>query len=377
MAINRRSLIAGGASACVMVGSDLSIAKTTSDHTQYFLSCLRSDNRDFEVAAFTQKGRLLFLKRLPGRGHAAAVSPCKRFAVVAARRPGTFLTIVSLPDGQTLTELGSLSGHHFYGHACFSADGNILYTTENDYRTGNGRVAVRKIEDGFHATDFYPSGGIGPHEICLSSDGSRLVIANGGILTHPDSGRAKLNVPTMRPNVTIIDRESGTAIRQIKLQQSFGKLSIRHLDVSTTGPIAIAMQYEGAHHTRPPLVGLGDGLGPFRLLEWPTDLARRARNYSGSVSFDPAGAVAGVSFPRGNLVGFWETVTGRFIRSVRVQDGSGIAPGLGAGDFVLTSGFGHVFGINAMVDTEPTKLARPLDGSVSWDNHLTRVNARA
>ena len=34
--------------------------------------------------------------------------------------------------------------------------------------------------------------GVGPHEVVLMPDGATLVVANGGIRTHPDRDRAKL-----------------------------------------------------------------------------------------------------------------------------------------------------------------------------------------
>ena len=40
----------------------------------------------------------------------------------------------------------------------------------------------------------FPTHGVGPHELLLLGDGRTLAVANGGIETHPDFGRAKLNI---------------------------------------------------------------------------------------------------------------------------------------------------------------------------------------
>ena len=40
-------------------------------------------------------------------------------------------------------------------------------------------------------------------------DGETLVVANGGIATHPDLPRVKLNLPTMAPSLCFVDRRSG------------------------------------------------------------------------------------------------------------------------------------------------------------------------
>ncbi|HBM41824.1 MAG TPA: DUF1513 domain-containing protein, partial [Sulfitobacter sp.] len=59
--------------------------------------------------------------------------------------------------------------------------------------------------------------------------GDTLVVANGGIDTHPDSGRAKLNIPTMRPNLTYINDRR--ILEQIELPHDMHRNSIRHLAV--------------------------------------------------------------------------------------------------------------------------------------------------
>ena len=40
----------------------------------------------------------------------------------------------------------------------------------------------------------------------LMPDGETFVVANGGIETHPDYGRAELNLETMDPSVAFVDR---------------------------------------------------------------------------------------------------------------------------------------------------------------------------
>ena len=57
-----------------------------------------------------------------------------------------------------------------------------------------------------------PSGGIGPHEILRLPGARLLAIANGGIHTRPDTGREKLNLDTMRPNLTLMDEDGDDEI---------------------------------------------------------------------------------------------------------------------------------------------------------------------
>lgn len=99
----------------------------------------------------------------------------------------------------------------------------------------------------------FASGGIGPHDIAWTGDGT-LVVANGGIETHPDSGRTKLNIPTMRPNLSYIrDRR---VIEQTEMPSALRKNSIRHLSVRQDGLVAFAMQWQGDERDGVPLAGL-------------------------------------------------------------------------------------------------------------------------
>ena len=46
-------------------------------------------------------------------------------------------------------------------------------------------IGVRDAQDGYRQIGELPSDGIGPHEATLMPDGKTLVVANGGIRTHP------------------------------------------------------------------------------------------------------------------------------------------------------------------------------------------------
>ena len=89
----------------------------------------------------------------------------------------------------------------------FSPDGALLYATENDFDNAAGMVGIYDARAVSSAIGEFPTHGVGPHELLLLDDGATLAIANGGIETHPDFGRAKLNIATMKPSL----RASSTA----------------------------------------------------------------------------------------------------------------------------------------------------------------------
>ena len=129
------------------------------------------------------------------------------------------------------------------------------------------------------------------------------------------------------------------------------------------------MQYEGPAHDRVPLVALQRGGGRLRLLQGPRTVLRAMKNYCGSVCFDPSGRTIAVSAPRGNLVTFWDAGTGRYLSSVEVSDGCGVAPGAGPGEFLASSGQGGVVVIDARSGTTRPLAVGGLE-SARWDNHL-------
>jgi hypothetical protein len=244
----------------------------------------------------------------------------------------------------------------------------ILFTSENDFDVGCGVIGVRDANDGYRQIGEFASHGVGPHEVVLMPDGATLVVANGGIRTHPDNERAKLNLDTMQPSLAYIELASGRLRDAFGLAQRLHRLSIRHLAVNRDGLVAAAMQYEGGKRDRVPLVGLHAG-GQIRLLDAPPAIERDMRQYAGSVAFDLGGQLLAVSCPRGNLITFWDARTGGLIDRVEVGDGCGVAPAHKPGAFVITGGRGDVLRVEpGRGEATPLVLAG-LTAS-AWDNHL-------
>ena len=94
----------------------------------------------------------------------------------------------------------------------------------------------------------------------FSGDGRNLVIANGGIRTHPGAPREKLNLPTMAPSLAYVDAASGTLRATHTLDHHF--LGIRHLAVGPGDLVCVALQHEGPLEDAPPLVGFQRGEEP-------------------------------------------------------------------------------------------------------------------
>lgn len=363
--IERRSLLrllAGGAF-LTLKPSPLRAAGTI------YLGARAGETADsYRVAGFSPSGAQAFDLPIPARGHSFAIDPPRQVAVLFARRPGAFALAIDLARGIASAEFSTPENRHFYGHGVFSHDGRLLYATENDFGGERGVIGIYDARGGYRRVGEIPAHGIGPHDIRLLSDGNTLVVANGGILTRPDLPRIKLNLPTMSPSLCCIDRRNGALLQESRFGSALRQLSIRHLAIGRNDTVAAAMQYEGSAGDIVPLVALLESSSAdLRPLKGPIDALRAMKQYCGSIVFDRSGRAMAVSAPRGNLVTFWNADDGHYLSSVRVADGSGVAPSEKQGQFLASSGRGGVFAIDPR-----SRVARPLGSNFPgrWDNHL-------
>lgn len=308
------------------------------------------------------EGQAVFRIPLPARGHAAAAHPHRPEAVAFARRPGTFAVVLDCLTGQAVAELNSPIGRHFYGHGVFSADGTILLTTENDYENAKGVISLWDASRGYRRVGEIPSHGVGPHDIQRLPETDTFAVANGGIETHPDHGREKLNLPTMRPNLSYVSLD-GDLLDQLELSADQHLSSIRHLAVAGDGTVAMGMQWQGEETPTRSLVGLhrmGEAYAPLA----QDDLTQsRLQGYIGSITFDTTAHRVGVTSPRGGLLYVYDATTGARIDTIARLDICGVAAG--PNGFVYTTGHGY-FG-NFQIP-ENARQHR-----VQWDNHLIRI----
>lgn len=367
MQMNRRTFLTALGSGALLAPLG-GYAAIETGNGQRYLSARADLGGHYYLTGFDAAGQVHFDLPLPERGHDIAIHPTRPIAVQVARRPGRYLLVVDVENGSELQRLESAEGRHFYGHGVFSPDGRWFYTTENDFATGEGRIGVRDSHDGYRQVAEFSSGGIGPHELLLMGDGTTLVIANGGMRTHPDTGRTTLNLESMQPSLAYIDRRDGTLLEQHFLPKTLHKNSIRHLGRNSDGTVCFIMQFQGSRREHPPLVGLHHRGDKPKLLSAPESVQVRMRNYCGSTCADPSGEIFAVSSPKGGIITFWAANSGNYLGHTELGDGCGIAPGSGPGEFILSSGMGTVkrfrFGDAAeALDALSTLNAR-------WDNHM-------
>ena len=354
-------------------------ASTKNRGNPLYLSAASDGDDKHWVIGFNSESGLtaqVFKHQLPARAHHIAVHEGLGVYLVVARRPGHYLWVGDLSSGKHLTTINVPDDRHLYGHGVFSSNGENFYTTENAWQLINGDSGrVVKWQAGRHGDTFtlerqeeYPSYGTGPHELLLRTDQQTLAVANGGIRTHPDRGREKLNIPSMQPSLVYINANTGDLQEQHFLEPDYHKAGIRHLDQNESGLIALAMQYEGEAFERAPLLALHQEGKGLRTLWMPESERGQIPQYIGSVRFDNSGRYIAASCPRDNMITFWDTENDIMIGTVRSRDGCGVTA-VDSG-FLYTAGTGKIAYYDLASDQVADMENSPFD-KVFWDNHLT------
>ena len=246
---------------------------------------------------------------LPARAHqilalpGAAGQP-RMQALVMARRPGEYLLRMDPWSGKALQWHTMEDDRYLGGHAVLAADARSFFTTETDGASGQGLVAERDLRTLEKLREF-PSGGIGPHAVLLEPGGN-LLVANGGILNLPETGRRKLNIGRMDSNLTRLDARSGEVIAQYRLDDSF--LSLRHLAMAPDGTVGVALQAEHldvAQRRHAPGLALLRG-NHLRTVAWePSDLPSEWDGYAGDVCISADRFT--ISAPHAGWLASWST----------------------------------------------------------------------
>lgn len=314
------------------------------------------------------------LQAMGFRGHGYAYTPRRPNSIVAfARRPGVDAVVVNMEKERVEPAFTCTQGFHLSGHGCFNADGTRLYTAESDYVNGQGKIIVRDGET-FSVVHVWDSGGIGPHEINFMPDGNTLVVANGGLLTHPETGRKVHNLDSMQSNLCYLDVLTGKCLEKVTVPES--KASIRHLDIASDGSVAFALQVQReamSTHDLVPLVGVhrrGDDVAFFQNHE---TLLTQMQDYVGSVAVSDAHRVVGATSPKGNVAVFWDMDTQNIVGYHMLFDVCGIAACDHGETFVLSNSAGELRYVSATTFKE-NQSRRIVNAAVNWDNHLFAIN---
>lgn len=287
----------------------------------------------FGVVGIDSERQLVWQTTMPARVHDIVVQPIcitqhhaipndqKRDVVVMGRRPSENFWVLDTATGQVRFAIQAAVDRHFYGHACYSLDGKLLYVTENDTVSLAGKIGVYDANDGYKKVVEFDSYGIGPHELIMYPDGETLVVANGGIKTEQAS-REELNIDTMRPSLVYLNRHNGMLLEQITPEHN--QMSIRHLAMHDNGTVMIGIQFQGERHINVPLVLTHNrGDADFTALTMPNNQWQRFHQYIASVVVDSSRNLLCVTTPMGGCAAIYDLTSRNLIDDVSLPDCAG------------------------------------------------------
>lgn len=364
MVIDRRTFLLGSCSLVAGAGAAWADRKDEA----FFAAARKGADGKYSAAIFTADGRDVRAVPLPDRGHDITVCPVTRRCVVFARRPGNFAIAFSADRSIAPISFTTPADRHFYGHGVFSRDGRLLYATENDFDNARGMIGVYDVAANFTRIGEFPSYGIGPHDLAFLHGQPVLVIANGGLIEHPDfgGGRRVLNPDAIETSLAYVDVRTGDLLERHVLSQK-EQLSLRHLDIGRDNTVVLGGQLQTKAHEGRALVFKHRRDQELSALRLGDDMTNRFAGYISSVAVDASGELAAVTSSRGAVATMIEIASGTMVHSISCRDVSGISPTTLPRAFLVTSGDGVVG------QASTGGFAQSAETPWQWDNHAIMI----
>ena len=366
MTLNRRNFVVGAVAALGAGTIAASFAWRDSPRRGTLFSAFEDARGDQFIGGAVLETGTVFGARVPTRAHGCAIHPRDPDRILFfARRPGTHAFALQRSTLRVETLFATPTGRHLAGHGTFSNDGHWLFTPEHDYERVRGVIAVRDTRN-WKIVREIDTRGIDPHELAWLPGNERLLVANGGIMTHPKSFRRKLNIPTMDPSLCLIDAGSGSCLEQWRLPDHL--LSIRHLSVANGELAVVGLQYEGDPAQAPSVVAVYHAGVGMTLLDAPHAERSRFRAYVASVTLSEQENLIAAACPYGNGVACWSLRGGDYLGFVPRTEPYGLSS-LQDGKIAVSqrNGDSYVFAHG--------RRSQPLDlhgqTPIRWDDHWT------
>lgn len=367
MNVSRRTFLLGSATAIVGAGVGFGLSREQQHGT--LLSAFEDAPGNQYVGGVSLETGKIFGARVPMRAHGCAIDPTDPQRVLFfARRPGTLAFELRRDSMQVRTLFETQAGQHLAGHGLFSRDGQLLYTPEHDYERVRGVIVVRDARN-FSIVNQIDTRGIDPHEVAWLPDGRSLLVANGGIMTHPRSYRRKLNIPTMDPSLCVIDAASGECREQWRLPDHL--LSIRHMAVAGDGSAAVGLQYEGESANAPGIAALYQPGSGLKLLTAPVAERPVFRGYVASIALSEQSDLIAAACPYGKGVACWSLRNSRYAGFLRAGETYGLSR-LDDGSVVASQRDGSAYAVGqSRLRSHFLKL--DTQKPIRWDDHWVAV----
>ncbi len=146
----------------------------------------------------------------------------------------------------------------------------------------------------------------------------------------------------MQPSLAIIQRKTGQLIHQILLSKDRHTNSIRHITISSSNTVYVALQNQSKQQQDEVLLFKYDiDNNQEKIFHIPITLQRQLKGYIGYIALDKSEKYIAASSPKGNSLLFFHK-GGQFIHSLSIEDICGIAKTEEDGVFIASTGTGEM-----------------------------------
>ena len=331
----------------------------------YIGSAYNHEGNSF-YGVFNLNGNLINSFKLPLRAHDSLYLPGTNKIVVISRRTGNKIFILNLKSNKISKIIHAPDYRHFYGHGVYCDKTKFLYVTENNYKFNDersGSIAIYDTKKDFSRIGEFITYGIGPHEIKIFRD--TIIIANGGVLTHPDFPRIKLNLKDIQSNITRVNINNGELKQKLQLNKKYKNLSIRHFDIDRNNNIYAGCQvYNKVEQASENLVFSckSNKLKSFSISE---SLSKELKNYTGSIKLNIDNNEIYASFPRGNHLISWNINDHKVKKIIRINDVCGMSYAKKKKIFLISDGQGNIYS-----NSLNHNLSKFYSSKFNFDNHF-------
>ncbi|MCB9932535.1 MAG: DUF1513 domain-containing protein [Planctomycetes bacterium] len=262
--------------------------------------------------------------------HGVIKNPNANHKVLVFEKKGPGGAEIDLKENTIVTRIKPDKGCAFYGHGAYSKDGKLVYATEYDEETYEGKMTIRDAAD-FKLVGEFPTHGEWPHDCQFIDDGKTVAITNGG--GNIEGGAL--------PNVTYVEVGTGKLLEKITFDSEL--MNSGHLVISNNGDLAVAHAMREGLDTREALgaISLRPKDGKFKTMITPADVTGAMKGETLSLCMHHEQKVVAATNPYGKPTGiitFWNYETQKYVDKLELEQPRGVALSLDKKFWVVTFG---------------------------------------
>jgi hypothetical protein len=369
----RRDFLTGSFKLTLGVLLNQNLNRASSDEEKYFGLAERHDDdgivisesrligeQGHKVTFLHLKDKKFQIVSVPSKIHKVIQHPLEKNKFFAICDKGLHQSCeIILDQNQVFTKVVSAGDKRtFFGHGTFDQSGKYLYATEKNLITGFGEIVKRDAQNNYDICDIIETDGIGPHDIGLLVGSmakgeyqEKMIVAHGGLKEGPASytDRSQMErekILGIKSQLSIYENHQNSQWKEVENYSADSGYSIRHLDtfehdfafIETFGVLDskssdYSIDLEKVRTVKF-FIHEKNKISEGKL---EPKFQNAIKHHSLSVAINRRLKICGVTHPNGNLVTFWDMESGEFLRSISINQASGITSSIDQNSFFVSS----------------------------------------